>query len=577
MEKTNDHSLGKLLEYYRGHYYKFLLSGVFYTIKHSPAWVMPIVISNIVNLVTSGKSNAFDLVLLNAAIMIALVILNVPMNYIHTHFRSFAIRSVEANLRNSLVHKLQQLSISYHKDMQSGRLQSKIMRDVENVETLSSQLFVSMLNIIINIVVALGITAFKNKIVFIFFLLTIPVAALTIVAFRTRINRQNHRFRKEMEETSVKVMEMVEMLPITRAHSLEKLELSKMETQVRHVAEEGYHLDIIQANFGSVSWAIFQAFQVGCLIFTTILALKNHMMVGDIVLYQSYFATIVNQVSSFITLVPVISKGLESVSSIGEILNAHDIEDNCGKQKLKIIEGAYEFRDVKFTYNDENNILNGLNLKINPGETIAIVGESGAGKSTILNMVIGFIVPKEGELFIDGHNIKEIDLRCYRNHIAVVPQNTILFSGSIRDNITYGLPSYSEKNLEEVVKAANLSGVIESLPDGIDTLIGEHGDKLSGGQRQRISIARALIRNPKVIIFDEATSSLDSLSEKLIQDALNKLMKGKTTFIVAHRLSTIRQADKICVIRNGVCTEYGTFDELMALKGEFYEMKSMQS
>ncbi len=180
-------------------------------------------------------------------------------------------------------------------------------------------------------------------------------------------------------------------------------------------------------------------------------------------------------------------------------------------------------------------------------------------------------------MFIDGHNMKEIDLRTYRNHIAVVPQNTILFSGSIRDNITYGLTSYSEKQLTEVIKAANLSSVIEALPDGLDTMIGEHGDKLSGGQRQRISIARALIRNPKVIILDEATSALDSLSEKLIQDALNNLIKNKTTFIVAHRLSTIRQADKICVIKNGVCAECGTYEELMELRGAFYQMKSIQS
>lgn len=577
MEQTNNHTLRKLFEYYKGHYYKFILSGIFYAIKHSPTWAMPIVIANIVNHVTFGKSNVIQLVLLNGAIIAGLILLNVPMNYLHTHFRSYAIRSVEANLRNSLVRKLQQLSISYHKDMESGRLQSKIIRDVENVETLSSQLFVSLLNILINIVVALGITVIKNRIVFVFFLLTIPVAALTIVVFRKRINKQNHKFRKEMEETSVKFMEMVEMLPITRAHSLEKVELKKMENQVQHVAEEGYHLDIIQANFGSVSWAIFQIFQVGCLVFTAFLALKKQIQVGDIVLYQSYFATIVNQVSSLITLVPVISKGLESVSSIGEILDAHDIEDNSGKLKLKSIDGVYEFHDVKFSYNEEDNILNGINLLVKPGETIALVGESGAGKSTILNMVIGFILPKSGDMFIDGHNMKEIDLRTYRNHIAVVPQNTILFSGSIRDNITYGLTSYSEKQLIEVIKAANLSSVIEALPDGLDTMIGEHGDKLSGGQRQRISIARALIRNPKVIILDEATSALDSLSEKLIQDALNNLIKNKTTFIVAHRLSTIRQADKICVIKNGVCAECGTYEELMELRGAFYQMKSIQS
>ena len=578
MEDNNQHSLKKLLEYYKGHYHKFILSGIFYAIKHSPAWALPIVIANIVNHVIGGESNGLQLVLLNAGVMVGLVLLNIPMNYLHTHFRSFAIRSVEANLRNSLIQKLQQLSITYHKDMEAGRLQSKIMRDVENVETLSSQLFVNLLNISINIIVALSVTVFKNRIVFIFFILIIPVAATTIVAFRKKINKQNHQFRKEMEETSVKVMEMVEMIPITKAHSLEEYEVEKMGAQVSKVAEEGYHLDIIQANFGSVSWGVFQIFQVGCLVFTAILALNNKIQVGDIVLYQNYFGTIVNQVSSLITLIPVISKGLESVTSIGEILYANDIEDNKDKLKLKKIRGAYEFKDIRFAYPPQDQyILNGLNLKVNPGETIALVGESGAGKSTILNMIIGFILPTSGEMSIDGHNLKEIDLRTYRNHIAVVPQETILFSGSIRDNITYGLPSYKEKHLQEVIKAANLTDLIETLPKGLDTMIGGHGDKLSGGQKQRISIARALIRDPKVIILDEATSALDTMSEKLIKESLNHLIQDRTTFIVAHRLSTILEADKICVIKKGVLVEHGTYEELMAKKGEFYQMKSIQS
>lgn len=577
-EKHEDRPLKILLGIYKGNYSKFLFSAVFYIIKHSPAWVMPIVIANIVNYVIQKDPNAFQLIIFNAVILSGLILLNIPMNYWHVHFRSRAIRFVEAGLRSTLVRKLQQLSIGYHKDMQSGRLQSKIMRDVESIETLSSQLFVNLLNITINIVVALGITAVKNRVVFVFFLLAIPVASFIIVAFRTKISTRNRRFREEMEETSAQVMEMVEMLPVTRAHAVEKVEIDRIRSQVYQVAQEGYRLDIIQANFGSVSWAVFQLFQVVCLVFTGYLVLKDQIVAGDIVLYQTYFTTIVNQVSSLITLLPTISKGMDSVTSIGEILNANDVEDNHGKIKLKKLEGAYEFRNVKFAYPDQvSNVLSGLSLKVNPGETVAFVGESGAGKSTTLNMLIGFMKPTAGELLIDGNNIEDINLQCYRKHIAVVPQSTILFSGSIRDNITYGLPTVSEKQLEEVIKAANLADLIDSLPDGLDTLIGEHGDKLSGGQRQRISIARAIIRDPKVIIFDEATSALDSLSEKLILDAMNNLVKGRTTFIVAHRLSTIRSADKIGVLKNGICAEFGTYEELMEMKGEFYRMRSLQA
>ncbi len=178
---------------------------------------------------------------------------------------------------------------------------------------------------------------------------------------------------------------------------------------------------------------------------------------------------------------------------------------------------------------------------------------------------------------MDGKDMREIDLRTYRQHLAVVPQTSILFSGSIRDNITYGCGQVSEEELAGVVEAANLKDLIASLPDGLDTMVGEHGGKLSGGQRQRISIARALVRNPRVIVLDEATSALDSISEKLIQQALSNLTRGRTTFIVAHRLSTIREADRIAVIADGHCVEYGTYEELMALKGEFYKMKILQS
>ncbi len=577
-EKYKHHNTKILLAMYRGNYHKFLLSAIFYTIKHSPAWGMPIVIANIVNCVTTRDSNWVNIISFNAVVIAVLVLLNIPMNYFHVHYRSSAIRNVEAGLRSALVRKLQQLSISYHKEMQSGRLQSKVMRDVEAVETLSSQLFVHLLNILINIIVALGITAFSNLIVFIFFLLTIPVAALTIVVFRSRIKKQNHRFRKEMEATSARVMEMEEMVPVTRAHALENIEVKKMEALVKGVAEEGYRLDIVQANFGSVSWAIFQLFQIGCLIFTAILVLKNRLLAGDIILYQSYFTTIVTQVSGLLTLIPTIAKGMESVTSIGEILNAHDIEEHDGKPKVDSIRGDYEFNNVSFQYNDSvKPVLEDFNLKVMAGETIAFVGESGAGKSTLLNLLIGFITPSLGELYVDGYNLKEINLRSYRKHIAVVPQETILFSGSIRDNITYGLPSVTEEQLEETIRAANLTDVIDGLPDGLDTLIGDHGNKMSGGQRQRIAIARAIIRNPSVIIFDEATSALDSVSETLILEALSNLIKDRTTFIVAHRLSTIRKADKVCVLRDGTCAEFGTYEELMAMKGEFYHMKSLQS
>lgn len=577
-KKHKGHPMQILLGLYKGNYHKFFLAVIFFFIKHAPVWVLPIVTANIINDITSGSPETYQNIIIQAIIMIVLVALNIPMNYMYTRYKSLATRYAETGLRRALVRKLQQLSISYHKETQSGRLQSKIMRDVEAVETLSTQMFLSILNIALNIAIALIVTINKSLVVFIFFLLTTPIAAATMVFFRNVMKKRNNEFRKEMEETSARVMEMVELIPVTRAHALEEEEVQKMSGQLFAVAEKGYRLDVIQSLFGSVGWAIFQIFQVVCLGFTGFLAIKGTVMPGDITLYQSYFATIVSQVSSLMSLIPTIAKGIESVNSIGEVLLEDDIEQNEGKEIIKDIYGEFDFKDVTFRYNNiDRPVLHNLNLHVDKGETIALVGESGAGKSTILNLVIGFNQVNSGEVLIDGHNMKDIDLRSYRKHLAVVPQTSILFSGTIRDNITYGVDNVDEATLDEIVKAANLTDLINSLPDGLDTMVGEHGGKLSGGQRQRISIARALIRNPKVIVLDEATSALDSISEKLIQEALNNLTKDRTTFIVAHRLSTIKDADKIAVIADGHCVEYGTYDELMNLKGEFYQMKKIQS
>lgn len=577
-KKHKGHPMQILLGLYKGNYHKFFLAVIFFFIKHAPVWVLPIVTANIINDIMSGSPETYQNIIIQAMIMIVLVALNIPMNYMYTRYKSLATRYAETGLRRALVRKLQQLSISYHKETQSGRLQSKIMRDVEAVETLSTQMFLSILNIALNIAIALIVTINKSLVVFIFFLPTTPIAAATMVFFRNVMKKRNNEFRKEMEETSARVMEMVELIPVTRAHALEEEEVQKMSGQLFAVAEKGYRLDVIQSLFGSVGWAIFQIFQVVCLGFTGFLAIKGTVMPGDITLYQSYFATIVSQVSSLMSLIPTIAKGIESVNSIGEVLLEDDIEQNEGKEIIKDIYGEFDFKDVTFRYNNiDRPVLHNLNLHVDKGETIALVGESGAGKSTILNLVIGFNQVNSGEVLIDGHNMKDIDLRSYRKHLAVVPQTSILFSGTIRDNITYGVDNVDEATLDEIVKAANLTDLINSLPDGLDTMVGEHGGKLSGGQRQRISIARALIRNPKVIVLDEATSALDSISEKLIQEALNNLTKDRTTFIVAHRLSTIKDADKIAVIADGHCVEYGTYDELMNLKGEFYQMKKIQS
>lgn len=576
-KRNQGHSLRTLVGIYKGHYAALFLSVLFFAVKHSPVWILPIVTSNIINIATDPGENAARDIILNVVFMTVMIAQNILSNYFHTLFYSRAIRNVEKDLRGALVRKLQQLSITYHNEMQSGRLQSKIMRDVEQVETLSRQVFISILSIIMNIVVAFGVVITNSLTVFCFFLATVPVAVCIMVVFKGKIKSYNREFRKDMEETSAQVMEMIEMIPVTRAHALEEMETDKMNHRLRHVAASGLRLDMVQSYFSSISWVAFQIFQVLCLGFTGYLASRGRISVGEVVMYQTYFSTIVAQVSSIITLLPIISKGLESVDSIGDVLLSMDVEDNTDKEKLPSLRGEIRFEDVGFCYKDgENAVFEHLNLAIEAGKTVAFVGESGAGKTTILNMVIGFLHATQGRVLIDGHDIEGLDLGSYRSRIAVVPQTPILFSGTLRENITYGKEDISDEKLWEVIEAANLTDMVKKLPDGIDTNIMEHGSNLSGGQRQRVSIARAFVRNPKILILDEATSALDSVAEEKIRVATERLVKDRTTLIVAHRLSTIKNADVIAVIGHGGLQEIGGYEELMEKKGEFYKLRQLQ-
>ena len=573
-----------LLVMYKRYPLQLFWSVFFYVIATLPHITIPIITANLINIAVKvnelGAAGYPDYLLhigINIGLLVFLLLLNIPTNVLRIKLQSQVMRQVEVGLRGALVRKLQQLSISFHKEMQSGRIQSKLMRDVETVQTLSAQLFTTIPQVLINMITALIVVVTSNLTIFAFFVMCIPAATLTMRAFRGKIRDNNRDFRKGMEETSANLMDMVEMTQITRAHALENKEVNKMTTLLNKVANTGFHLDVIQALFGACSWVIFQLFQLLCLGFSVFMAIRGSIEIGDISMYQSYFSTLTGQVSTLIGLMPIITKGFESISSIGEILGANDIEDNKGKTEITNLKGEYEFKDVVFSYEEDQPLLRGLSLKVNAGETIAVVGESGSGKSTLLNLVLGFNMPKCGSVLVDGEDITKINLHSYRKNLAVVPQNSVMFTGTIRENITYGMSNVTDEQLKRVLDAARLTDFIARLPLGVDTPLEEHGANLSGGQRQRLSIARALIRAPKVIIFDEATSALDSVSEKEIQAAINNMSKDRTTFIVAHRLSTIRDADRIAVVKNGVCCEVGTFEELMESKGEFYRMQTLQN
>lgn len=566
-----------LLSIYKGNLLNLGISFLFLIIKSAPVYVLPIVTANIINIATDPKNHSISGLWINFAVIMLVILQNIPTHAAYISFLSRAIRFVEAGLRSALVRKLQQLSINSQRELPAGKLQSKVLRDVEAVEMMSKQIMIALMPAALNIVIAFAITLSYSWMVSLFFVLTIPMSVMLVTMFRRKIRTKNKEFRQEIEQMSSRVSEMVEMIPVTKAHGLEKVEIRKIDSTLRSIQGKGYRLDLVEAYFGASNWVSFQIFQVFCLLFTAYLAYLGKIPVGDVVLYQGYFNMILGSVTGLITIYPQLAKGFESISSIREILVSPDVEDNKGKLKLAEVRGEFRFENVEYSYpGSEHHVLEHMTLDVREGECIAFVGASGAGKSTVLNLVIGFLHPTEGRVLMDGIDMTQLNLRSYRRHLAVVPQTNILFSGTIKDNITYGLSDITDEQIERVVEMANLKEFVYQLPNGLNTLVGEHGGKLSGGQRQRIAIARALIRDPKVIILDEATSALDNESEFHVQKAMQELIKGRTTFIVAHRLSTIRDADRIVVMKQGRIAEVGTFEELMAAKGEFYQLKKLQ-
>ncbi|MBQ3596924.1 MAG: ABC transporter ATP-binding protein [Clostridia bacterium] len=562
-----------------------LLSLFIYLFQQLPVLVVPLctafIVDEVTMLVEAGGiavMTGHNWLRLSLAVGIAVltILINVPATVGRWRVASKVTRTTSSGVRMAMVRKLQSLSITYHKDMQTGTIQAKFLRDMETFDAYMSSLLHGLLLHIITLVGLVAISVIRNGWVSLFFLVVVPVNVILRQAYYKKIRSANRDYRKKAETMSAKLTGMLEMIPVTKAHGLEQTEINAVKGTVKSVQQSGIKMDKTLARFGAWSYVVNNALSVGCLAFCGFLAIKGIISIGDVVLFQTMFTQISGCVSAIVNLMPQLNAGREAIDSLSEIMHVNDVELNMNKGLAPTINGQVEFKDVCYTYpHTEHVVIKDFNLKVNSGECIAVVGSSGSGKTTLINMIIGFLKPTEGDILVDGKSINDYNLSEYRHNISVVPQNSILFSGTIKDNITYGLSHYTQQDLDRVLEMANLNEFIKDLPDGINTNVGEHGDKLSGGQRQRISIARALIRNPQILILDEATSALDNISEFHVQKAIASAIKDRTTFIVAHRLSTIRDADRIVVMEGGVCVETGTYEQLMAKKGKFYELKNL--
>ena len=537
----------------------------FFILKETPVWLMPVITAGVVDVVVNGGPLSKLWIL--AALALAALLQNYPNHLAYTKLFMSVVRQVGADLRNALTERLQALSIGFHTRISSSVVQTKVVRDVENIELMLQQITHPLLSASVVVTGAIVMTAVEVPQFLPVYALTVPLAVGLRFMLAKRSRAYNESFRRQVELFSARVGEMATLMPITRAHGLEQTAATRVAEGAEGVRSAGYELDVLNGRFASLSWVGLQVLGVVTLIGAAWAAVTGWAPVspGQVVLLSSYFALITGGVTQVLMLLPVAARGMESVRSIAEVLAEPDLEENAGKAEVTSVAGAVAFDHVTFRYPDAaSDAVRNLSLTVTPGETVAFVGSSGSGKSTLLNLTLGFLRPTSGRLLLDGVDAATLDLRTYRRAVSVVPQESVLFEGSVRDNITYGLGEVSDARVWRALVDANAAEIVENMPDGWDTVVGERGARLSGGQRQRLAIARALVRDPRLLLLDEATSALDPESEALVKEALARLMVGRTTLVVAHRLSTIRSADRIVVLEAGRVVEVGSHEELEA-------------
>jgi ATP-binding cassette subfamily B protein len=560
-----------LRPYLRPHRAGIALAAVAFVIKDSPLWVLPIVTAEVIDLLIADADA--EALLPWGLLAVGVVAVNVCANAVYVRAYFSAVRGLGADLRRSLTHRLQTLSLAYHSRSASALAQTKLVRDVENVELMLQQSFAPILTAVSVLVGASATMAARAPVFLVFFAVAVPIAVALIRWLRSRTSAANERFRREVEHLSTRISEMGSLLSVTRAHGLEVVAVERVTSSAEHVRAAGFDLDRLNGRFGAMSWASFQLLSLACLFGAVLAALTGVVPVspGDVVLLGSYFGLLTATMVAVFQLAPLITRGRESVSSMNELLTADEVEHDDGKPALDRVVGEIRFEGVTFAHTREP-VLRDIDLIVHPGETIAFIGPSGSGKSTLLNLSLGLMAPGRGRVFIDGHDLRDIDRRTFRRFVSVVPQDPVLFAATIRENVAYGLPDLADAAVWRALEEANAVGFVRELPEGWNTVVGERGARLSGGQRQRLAIARALVRDPRVLLLDEATAALDGESEAAVHEALATLRAGRTTLIVAHRLATIREADRIVVLQGGRIAQEGDHETLAAVDGYYRTM-----
>lgn len=561
----------KFFSYYKPYKKVFGADMFFAFLGAAVTLVNPLIIRYITGDVIYRGDQAMKIILPLAAVMIFLVLVECYSNYFISYYGHVMGAKMEYDMRNEIFEHFQKLSFKFYDNQKTGQLMSRITNDLFDITELFHHGPEDIVISVIKFIGAFVILSIINvKLTLVAFAI-MPIMFIFAFIYNKKMKRAFKQNRVKIAEINAQIEDNLSGIRVVKSFANENIEIKKFER-----GNNGF-LDSKKN-----SYKYMGTYHAGLGVFTSLITIivivagaafiTNGMLnITDLITFLLYITNLIEPVKKLINFTEQFQNGYSGYERFLEILSEEpDIVDKKNPYKPKSFSGDIEFRNVTFRYEETAaDVLANVNLKVQAGQYMALVGSSGAGKSTLCSLIPRFYDVTEGQILIDGMDVKDIGLRNLRNNIGIVQQDVYLFAGSVFDNIKYGRPDASDEEVIQAAKDANAHEFIMQLPDGYDTYIGQRGIKLSGGQKQRLSIARVFLKNPPILIFDEATSALDNESEKVVQDSLEKLAKHRTTFVIAHRLSTIRNAEKILVLTENGIEEEGTHSELMELNGAY--------
>lgn len=536
---------------------------------------IPWIIKDMIDEVLADKNGT----MLNwiAASIIAIFVVRGLFWYGQNYLMSYVGQSVIIDIRAAVFKKLQRLSVSFYDKNKTGTIMSYVTNDVNALQSAMVENTIEMITegfILIGSVVAMIYLDWRLTL---FTVCTFPVVLWFMEFFGKKIRKTGGRIQECTADITSVLQESVASARVIKSFVREDYEVDRFDVENR----ANFRANMKNAQLMATLTPVVEL--VAAIGVTMIIwyggnnVINGTITAGSLVAFLTYAVNISNPIKRLTRVIGNIQKALAAAQRVFMIIDMpEEVAESRDAKQLPEVSGKVEFQNVSFAYDDKGNVITDLSFSVKPGEVIAIVGPSGAGKSTIANLLPRFYDVNKGDIKIDGHSVREVTLDSLREQVGIVPQETMLFNGSVYNNILYGRLDATKEEIEAAAKAANAHDFIMQLTDGYETKLGDRGVNLSGGQRQRIAIARAILKNPRILILDEATSALDTESERVVQEALDRLMVGRTSFVIAHRLSTVKNADKILVLEKGNLVESGTHDELLALDGLYAHLYKIQ-